>query len=455
MMRGAHWVLGITLSGMAFAAWAGLPVAVDGQPLPSLAPMLERAAPAVVNISTHGPVSVQQDHPWLRDPLFRRFFGIPEGPRERRPQSLGSGVVIDAKKGYIITNHHVVEGAQQIIVTLADGTTLEAELVGADPNTDVAVVRVRGKALVAVPLADSDALRVGDFVVAIGNPFGLGQTVTSGIVSALGRSGLGVGDYEYFIQTDASINPGNSGGALVNLRGELVGINTAILSRSGGNIGIGFAIPSNTARDIMDQLVSFGEVKRGLLGIATQDLTPELAEAFKIRRAKGAVIISISVDSPADRAGLRPGDVVTSINAQRIDSAADLRNTLGSMRAGAALTLEVVRDGRRRVVRTALAEVPQNRMAGEVLNPRLAGATLADIVPGTPLYGKIEGVLVLDVARNTVAARNGLREGDVIVGANRLRIGNLEELGVAMERYPGRLSLNLQRGNRSLLVFIQ
>jgi serine protease Do/serine protease DegQ len=445
----------VLLAGTALAVEAALPVAVDGQPLPSLAPMLERTGPAVVNISTQGSVTAQQQHPLLRDPFFRRFFGFPEEQREQRTQSLGSGVVVDAENGYIITSQHVIEGAQQITVTLANGVTLEAELVGADPNADVAVIRVRSEDLVAVPIADSDGLRVGDFVVAIGNPFGLGQTVTSGIVSALGRSGLGVGDYEYFIQTDASINPGNSGGALVNLRGELVGINTAILSRSGGNIGIGFAIPSNTARDIMDQLVSFGEVKRGLLGIATQDLTPELAEVFKIRRAKGAVIVSISDGSPADRAGLKPGDVVTSINGQDIDGAADLRNTLGSMRAGAALMLELVRDGRRKEVRTALAEVTQARVSGEDMSPRLAGAVLGDIAPGSPLYGKIEGVLVLDVERNTVAARNGLRKGDVIIGANRLRVASLRELGHALARNPRRLSLNLRRGNASLLVFIQ
>jgi len=269
------------LSLISSSAFSALPFALGGERLPSLAPMLEKTTPAVVNISTRGRVVVREN-PLLSDPFFRRFFNFPETQREKRTQSLGSGVIVDAKNGYILTNHHVIDKAQEITVRLRDGRKLSATLVGADPDTDVAVIQVDAENLSTVPLADSEGLRVGDFVVAIGNPFGLGQTVTSGIVSALGRSGLGIEGYENFIQTDASINPGNSGGALVNLHGELVGINTAILAPGGGNVGIGFAIPSNMARDIMMQLVAFGEVRRGLLGIVAQDLTPELAEAFDI-----------------------------------------------------------------------------------------------------------------------------------------------------------------------------
>ncbi|MCG8324629.1 MAG: trypsin-like peptidase domain-containing protein, partial [Thiotrichales bacterium] len=257
---------------------AALPVEVDQQKLPSLAPMLEQVTPAVVNIATEGKVQLQQN-PLFLDPFFRRFFDLPNMPAERKTQSLGSGVIVDSGRGLILTNNHVIANAHQITVTLRDGRQLDAELVGTDPETDVAVIKVPGNKLTDIKVADSDALRVGDFVVAIGNPFGLGQTVTSGIISALSRSGLGIEGYEDFIQTDASINPGNSGGALVNLRGELVGINTAIFSQSGGNIGIGFAIPANLALNIMEQLVETGEVERGFLGVHAQDLSPELAEA--------------------------------------------------------------------------------------------------------------------------------------------------------------------------------
>ena len=266
---------------------AALPVAVDGAPLPSLAPMLDRVTPAVVNIAAKSFVTVQQS-PLLNDPFFRRFFRLPNQQRERATQSLGSGVIVDAEAGLILTNHHVIHNADEIAVTLRDGQQLKAELLGADSATDIAVIKVDGKGLSALPMSDSDELRVGDFVVAIGNPFGLGQTVTSGIVSALGRRGLGIEGYEDFIQTDASINVGNSGGALVNLRGELVGINTAIFAPNGCSVGIGFAIPTNLARDVMSQLVAHGRVSRGLFGVATQDLTLELAEAFGLPETKSS-----------------------------------------------------------------------------------------------------------------------------------------------------------------------
>ncbi|MDX1518977.1 MAG: Do family serine endopeptidase, partial [Gammaproteobacteria bacterium] len=298
---------------MPAVARAALPLEIDNQKLPSLAPMLEEVTPAVVNIATEGKIRLQTN-PLFSDPFFQRFFNFPNMPAERKTQSLGSGVIVDAKRGLILTNNHVIANAHQITVTLRDGRQLDAELVGTDPETDVAVIKVPPKNLTDIKAMDSDTIRVGDFVVAIGNPFGLGQTVTSGIISALSRSGLGIEGYEDFIQTDASINPGNSGGALVNLRGELVGINTAIFSQSGGNIGIGFAIPANLALNIMEQLLETGKVERGFLGVQAQDLSPELAEAFGLDKQHGAVINRVLEGSPAEKAGFKAGDVVIKVD---------------------------------------------------------------------------------------------------------------------------------------------
>lgn len=311
----------------------------------SLAPMLERVLPAVVNISTQSTVRLRRN-PLLDDPFFRRFFGLPEMPSERRTQSLGSGVIIDASEGLILTNHHVVDGADEITVTLRDRRSLPAKLVGADPDTDLALLKIEADGLVALQLADSDRLRVGDFVVAIGNPFGLGQTVTYGIVSALGRTGLGIEGYENFIQTDAPINPGNSGGALVTLEGDLVGINTAIVGPSGGNVGIGFAIPTNMARAIVAQLKEHGKVQRGQLGVLVQDLTPELSAAFNLEHGQGAVITRVLPGSPAEKAGLKAGDVVIEVDGRPIRSASDLRNRIGLVPLGKRVQLHVLRDGK-------------------------------------------------------------------------------------------------------------
>ena len=299
---------------------------VDGQPLPSLAPMLERITPAVVNIATRGKTRRRIEFPLPNDPLFRRFFEVPSIERIQETASLGSGVIVDAVRGLILTNDHVIRDAYEIKVTLQDGRELQADIIGRDSDTDVAVIRVQAEDLVAVPLADSTELRVGDFVVAVGNPFGLGQTVTSGIVSALGRSGLGIESIEDFIQTDASINIGNSGGALVNLRGELVGINTAIYGAGNqGSIGIGFAIPANLANDVMEQLLEHGEVQRGRLGAQGQDMTAQLAQAFGIERNTGFIVTRIESGSPADKAGIRVGDVIVGANGRPIHSAASRR----------------------------------------------------------------------------------------------------------------------------------
>jgi serine protease Do/serine protease DegQ len=326
-----------------------LKTAVGTEEVQSLAPILKEVVPGVVNIAVRGTIPVK-DNPLYSDPFFRRFFELPERPPEREFQSAGSGVIVDAERGYVLTNNHVIARADEITVGLKDGRRLKAKLLGADPEADVALLKVPAEDLVAVPLGNSEALEVGDFVVAIGNPFGLGQTVTSGIVSALGRSGLGIEGYEDFIQTDAAINPGNSGGALIDLRGRLVGINTAIVGPSGGNIGIGFAIPVNMARKIMEQLATYGTVSRGQLGVVVQDLTPELAEAFGLDISRGAVISEVVPDSSAHKAGLERGDVIIAVNGAPIRSAAHLRNRIGLLRLGESVELEVIRKGKNRTL---------------------------------------------------------------------------------------------------------
>lgn len=328
----------------------------------TIAPMLESVLPAVVNISTRTRSTVRR-HPLLDDPFFRRFFDIPEErEQQRQKQSLGSGVIVDAAKGFVLTNHHVIDGADEITVTLRDQRQFNAEVVGSDPEVDLALIRIQAKELTALPFADSDQVRVGDFVVAIGSPFGLGQTVTYGIVSALGRSDLGIEGYEDFIQTDASINPGNSGGPLVNMHGKLVGVNTAIVGPSGGNIGIGFAIPGNMAGVIMAQISEYGEVRRGQLGVATQDLTPELAKAFRLARRGGALVAEVVEGSAAAAAGLRRGDVIVTLDGRPVASSSDLRNAVGLMRIGTRIELGVLRDGRQLTLHAVIAEPLETRV---------------------------------------------------------------------------------------------
>ncbi|MDH5408492.1 MAG: DegQ family serine endoprotease [Gammaproteobacteria bacterium] len=437
-------------------ATAGLPFFdSQGDKLPTLAPMLDKATPAVVNIATTATIRVQEN-PLFSDPFFRRFFDIPNQPRqrERKTSSLGSGVIVDANKGYIITNNHVIAKADEITVTLRDGRSLKAKLIGTDPDTDVAIIQVPAENLTALPMANSEKLRVGDFVVAIGNPFGLGQTVTSGIVSALSRSGLGIEGYENFIQTDASINPGNSGGALVNLRGELVGINTAIFSKSGGNIGIGFAIPINMAHSIMQQLIEFGEVKRGRLGAQAQDLTPELAGAFDIKFRRGAVITQVVPDSPADKAGLRPGDIITQLNGKQVKDADALRNAIGLLRIGDKVSLKILREGKSKTLQAEIKEAESKNLGGEKLHGHLTGATLADIEEGSRLYGRIQGVIVAEVERGSPAWQAGLRPNDIITSVNRKEIQNVEQMRERMQRSKA-LLLNIRRGNAALFLYLQ
>jgi serine protease DegQ len=433
---------------LAGPARAALPTAVDGQPLPSLAPMLERVTPAVVNI--HSRTVVRVRNPLADDPFFRHFFGMPALPQQRVQQSLGSGVVVDAARGLVLTNNHVIEGADDIAVTLADGRILAGEFVGADPDTDVAVIRIPAERLDALPLADSDALRVGDFVVAVGNPFGLGQTVTSGIVSALGRSGLqGVG-YQNFIQTDASINPGNSGGALVNLRGELIGINTAIFSPSGGNVGIGFAIPASLAREVMRQLLAYGEVRRGSLGLQVQDITPQIAELLKLDRSRGAVVARVLPGSPAERAGLKAGDTIVGLAGQPVLSAAGLHNAEGLLPVERPVEIRALRDGRELAVTATLAARPKE-LAGHTLDERLAGASFVELPEALRRRG-VSGVRVGEVQGGSRAAANGLRPGDVLAQVNRRDVEDLPALQRLLARPPQGLLLTVLRGGSAFLI---
>ena len=406
-------------------AHAVLPSAVDGQPLPSLAPMLEKVTPAVVNISSKTRVRVR--NPFFDDPVFRQFFGLQGTPREQVEQSLGSGVIVDAAKGYILTNNHVVGGADDITVTLQDGRNFKGTLVGTDPATDVAVVKINADKLQALPISDSSTLRVGDFVVAVGEPFGLGQTVTSGIVSALGRSGLGGSSFQNFIQTDASINPGNSGGPLVNLRGELVGINTMILSPSGGNVGIGFAIPSDVATEVMQQLIAHGKVSRGSLGAQTQDITPNIARVLKLKSNEGAVVTRVLPGSAAERAGLQEGDVITAVNGKNLHDAGELTNAIGLLPPNSTVTLSTLRNGATRQVTAQLTPQKTGTLDGAKLDPRLSGVTFSDLSDEQTSQG-MTGVVASAVNPNSRAAQAGLSSGDVIVGVGNRRITSLRDL---------------------------
>ena len=360
-MRAAILALGLCALAHVPPATAGVPPAVAETPLPTLAPMIRKVSPAVVNVATRGTVRDNgAQSPLLQDPFFRRFFDTQRrgAPREHLFRSAGSGVIVDAREGYIVTNAHVVQNANEITVTLQDGRDVKAEVVGSDQPSDVAVLKVSAEGLAQMPLGDSSHLEVGDFVVAIGNPFGLQHTVTSGIVSGLSRTGINPDGYEDFIQTDASINPGNSGGALVNLRGELIGINTEIISSNGANVGIGFAIPVNMARTVMDQLIKYGAVKRGQLGVSMYTVTPDIAHSLGLASAVGALVSQVVEGSPADKAGLRVGDVITSVNGQPVKSNSELRNAIGLMRVGDSMDIGLTRDGKPMRVTAVIAAVP-------------------------------------------------------------------------------------------------
>ncbi|EIJ43476.1 periplasmic serine protease, Do/DeqQ family [Beggiatoa alba B18LD] len=434
----------ILLACSSFASFAYLPVAVDGQPVPSLAPMLEKITPAVVNISTKGRERIQEN-PLFNDPFFRHFFELPEQPREKINQSLGSGVVINASLGYVVTNNHVIEAADEISVTLRDGRQLSAKLVGTDPQTDLALLKILPENLVAIPLANSDSVRVGDFVVAIGNPFGLGQTVTSGIVSALGRS-IGIEDYEDFIQTDASINPGNSGGALVNLRGELIGINTAILAPggNGGNIGIGFAIPTNMMNQIIQHLIEYGEVQRGTLGIRIQDINAELANAFGLKENKGAAITGVERGSAAEQAGLQAGDVIISVNDKPVSNATELRNRIGLLRIQEKINIGFIRNGKLMTVKAKIDGT--ETIQAESINRFLAGMRLKE---------DSQGVVVHDIKKNSSAWQLGFRKGDVIVGISRRVVKDIAGIQALLDGNVRSFSVQIDRNGEIFNILVR
>ena len=423
------------------AAGAVLPDSVNGTPLPSLAPMLESVTPAVVNIST---VTRARDlNPFMNDPFFRRYF-----ERERNgsseQQSLGSGVIVDAEQGIVVTNDHVISDADTIMVTLADGREFNADLLGSDPDADIAVLKIQPVKLTALEWADSSALRVGDFCVAIGNPFGLGQTVTSGIVSALGRSGLGIQVFEDFIQTDASINPGNSGGALVSLDGRLIGINTAIVAPGGGNVGIGFAIPANLAQDLVQQIIENGRVKRGELGITAQTLTPQLAAALEADVDSGVVVASIREGSPAQIAGLQVGDVITEVGGRVIGSVQDVRNRIGLVRVGQRLQVRVVRAGELIELDAVIDEI-------QVASALLEGA---DFIDGQSRNGR-RYVAIDAVDPGSPLGQAGVLRGDLVLSVNRTPVATVEQLEQVAEQSPDALLLLIQRGRSTRYVQLE
>jgi len=424
----------------------------NGVAPPTLAPFLKRIAPAVVNISatagTGGTAGAADD------PLTQLLFGLPNASALAQ-RSTGSGVIIDAKTGLIVTNYHLIAGAGRIVVTLKDKHAYEATLVGSDPGIDLALLRVGAGNLVALPLGDSDKLEVGDYIVAIGNPFGLGQTASTGIVSALGLTEVGIEDYEDFIQTDAPMNPGNSGGALVNLRGELVGINTAIMSVAGGNVGIAFAIPINMARFSVDQILKYGEVRRGWLGVRIQDLTPNIAAVMGISATQGAIVNQLHPDGPAKQAGIRPGDVFVSVNGRAVRDAGQFRNVIGMTPIGELVRATVLREGAAIGFSMHVDEVPEEpRPSGVEGQGPLAGTRFDTIQPASPLYGKEKGVMVIGITVQARPFRAGLRPGDVIVAVNNRSVGTVDELN-AIATGTGPWTLNVMRDGADLFLVLQ
>jgi len=442
--------ISVGLSFGSTTAQAALPLVMNGQEMPTLAPVLEGVTPAVVNISVSGKKVTKQAIP----EQFRFFFGpdLPPDQIQEQPfQALGSGVIIDSDKGYVITNFHVIQEADEIKVTLKDGREFTAKKIGEDQQSDIALLQIKAKDLSQVKLANSDQLRVGDFAIAIGNPFGLGQTVTSGIVSALGRSGLNIENLENFIQTDAAINSGNSGGALINLRGELIGINTAILGPNGGNIGIGFAIPSNMVKDLTDQIIKYGEVRRGVLGVMGGELTTDLAKAFGYDKQNGAFVSQVMPGSAADNAGIKAGDIIVSINDNPVRSFGELRAKVATMGAGKVVNLGIIRDGKAQAVQVTLKQSDEMTTPVKSIHPALEGAKLENTKKGQ----QPQGVEVAEVAPKSPAAAIGLRKGDVIAGINRLRVNNMNDFSKAIKGRTDVLALNIIRGDSSLYLVLR
>ena len=420
----------LLLTLLSLGAQGALPTSVGGQAVTSLAPLVESASPAVVNIQV---TQTRRDR-----------FG-----RTGEVGGVGSGVIVDAENGYILTNHHVIADADEIDVTLSDGRRLDAEIVGSDERTDIALIKVEPDKLTDMPIGDSGDVRVGDFVIAIGNPYRLGHTVTSGIVSALGRTGINQGGVESFIQTDASINPGNSGGALVNMSGELIGINSMIFSRSGGNVGIGFAVPTEIASSIMNQILDFGEIRRGLLGVNINTLGPEEAETLNLDIDGGALVARVFPESAAEKAGLKVGDIIIEVNDKKITSGTELSNTIGLLRSGDTVGLRYLRDNEQFSTSAQLGRVEDQLLSGANIHPGLAGASFAPASASSD-----SGVEVTAVEEGSAAAQRDLRAGDVITAVNRVLVRNLGDL----ETIAGNnriLFLLVKRGERSLMLQIR
>ena len=421
----------------------------------TLAPMLKTVMPAVVNISVTSKVEMQ--NPLLQDPFFRRFFDVPDEPQEREAMAIGSGVIVDAAKGYVITNHHVVDGADSIKVRLTDDRIVDAKLIGSDPDSDLAVLQIKADGIKALPLGDSEKLEIGDFVVAIGNPFGIGQTVTSGIVSALGRSGLG-NKYEDFIQTDASINPGNSGGALVSLKGELIGINSQIVSRTGTSAGIGFAIPSNQVRFVLGEILGHGSVERGRIGIqGQQNLSPDLAKSFGLPNTRGALIADVVPDSPADKAGLKEGDVILEANGHEVRDFNNLRNLIGLLKVGDKLDFKVWRDGKPRNLTVIVGKDTDQATtaSGLSLHPKLAGATFVPMDESNSGAKQPRGILVKAVLPRSPAAKLGFKPNDVILGVNRQRVQTMKDFEKLAGADQRELLIQMRRGPQVFFIVVQ
>ncbi|MEH5746722.1 serine endoprotease DegQ [Atlantibacter hermannii] len=441
--------VGLSLSAPSQVA-AAIPSQVPGQAaIPSLAPMLEKVLPAVVSVQVEGTATQSQKVP----EELKKFFGeeMPDQPAQPF-EGLGSGVIIDAVKSYVLTNNHVINQAQKISVQLNDGREFDAKLIGGDDQSDIALLQLQNATnLTQIKVADSDTLRVGDFAVAVGNPFGLGQTATSGIVSALGRSGLNLEGLENFIQTDASINRGNSGGALLNLNGELIGINTAILAPGGGSVGIGFAIPSNMAQTLANQLIQSGEIKRGLLGIKGTEMSADLAKAFNLNVQRGAFVSEVLPNSGSAKAGIKSGDVITSLNGKTLNSFAELRSRIATTAPGTTVRLGLLRDGKPLDVNVTLDKSTSSSASAEMIIPALQGATLSD----GQLKDGTKGVTIESVEKGSAAAQAGLHKDDVIIGVNRERVSTIAEIRKLMESKPSVVALHIMRGNDSLYLLMR
>ena len=440
-------------------------MSIDNRGLLTMAPLLERVTPAVVSINTVGEVKAASRGDSREEELFGRLFGDQLPPQRRAPsQGSGSGVIVDTSKGLILTNHHVIDDSATITVTLEDKRQFEAEVVGTDPKTDIALLKIDASGLTALRLAPTNQSRVGDFVIAVGNPFGLSSTVTSGIISALGRDQRSGDGYADFIQTDAAINPGNSGGALVNSKGELIGINSAIVTRSGGNQGIGFAVPIRIVKGVMKQLESYGEVRRGRIGVVIQDITPDLRKALSLGSLNGALISDVNDDTPAERAGLEPQDVVTEFNGDPILDSADLRNAVGLLEPGARANITYMRNGKRRTTRIEVAEVDDDKSAPaaktdsaepEPMLESFDGASITDIPDDLELRGGSDGVLVASVSRGSKASRSGLRKGDVIRRVGATDVSNLTDFENAIEGKDGPFALSIERSGSNLFLAVK